>query len=119
MWLARKITNRTGAEAGSAGAVVQGHWMAAAESAGRGDADTERREMDEMVRAAQAAEFGEVVAAVDRVRLAAMTNSEPWEVALKGGTPVELGAIDESFQGAEPRSTNRADRARALHGKKW
>ena len=85
-WLWRKVAEQTGPAAGTSGAEIQAHWIASAEAGRRGDFDAQRREIDEVVRVSQTAGFGEVVAAVDRLRFAADTDAEPLELAIKSMT---------------------------------
>ena len=85
-WLSRRVVQGTGPAAGTAGAEIQAHWLAAAEAGRNRDADRQRGEIDEIVRVSQGAGFGEVVAAVDRLRFAAETNAEPLELAIKSLT---------------------------------
>jgi hypothetical protein len=85
-WLWRKVSEVTGPAAGTAGGEVQAHWIASAEAGQRGDFNAQRREIDEVVRVSQTAGFGEVVAAVDRLRFAATTDAEPLELAIKSMT---------------------------------
>lgn len=85
-WLWRKVVERTGPAAGTAGAEVQAHWLAASEAGRSRNVDGQRHEIDEILRVSQTAGFGEVVAAVDRLRFAADTDAEPLELAIKSVT---------------------------------
>ena len=85
-WLGRQVIQTTGPAAGSAGAEIQARYMAVISAGERRDAAGQIAAMDEMVAAAEAAGFWEVVAAVDRYRFAVAARSEPLETAVKATT---------------------------------
>jgi hypothetical protein len=86
-WLTGKVIESTGPAAGTPGAAIQEHYMAAIRAGQNHDAQAQLAEYDAMVKAARAAGYLEIVAAMNRYRLSLGDEPmEPPELAVKAVT---------------------------------
>jgi len=69
-WLGRRVIAGTGPASGTPAAAIQEHYLAVIRAGESRDAEAQLAEMDRMVEAAKSAGFTEIVAAMNRYRLA-------------------------------------------------
>ncbi|MGD0123369.1 MAG: hypothetical protein ABSC46_12510 [Candidatus Limnocylindrales bacterium] len=86
-WFGRRVIEGTGPAAGTPAAAIQEHYLVVIRAGERRDAEGQLAEMNRMVEAARGAGFAEVVAAMNRYRLALGDHPmEPPELAVKAVT---------------------------------